>query len=299
MSGKNRKKKGSSNKNSTNWMKVCVIFSFVFAAIVLCYSTFVRGDKNTIQAQDSEYERKKAALFIHDPAPREFVLKHIWISENAHLGPKSEYFAPAHVLFRTNEASEWSFVGSGTLLLKNDGYMVSAQHVFEKKVGQYGYRLIGLEELDGSRKVSPVLSCVGSGVDDSVMCKVGTETDSFVQVSLENKNDYFKIFNRNLEYEFKPYPAKIRMLDYPESRVIDGIFSLTDERGSTFVLFQCEDGVVPGESGSGAIVDSHDPKTLLVIVGHLEYGALPIEIQRQIKPNRPLVKGLLVKIGEN
>jgi len=298
MSKKNRIKKGSVDRNNTNWMKVCAIVASAFVMIVLCYSVFVRGTGDPIQAHDSAYERKKAALFFHGSAHRENVLKHIWISENAHLGPKSEYFAPVHVLFRTNETSQWSLVGSGTLLLKNDGYMISAQHVFEEKVGQYGYRLIGLEELDGSRKILPVLSCVGSGADDSVICRVGYETDSFVQVSLQNPNDYSMTFSRYSDTEFRVYPSKIRMLGYPVSEAIDDIWSFTDGK-STFVLFQRDGGVVPGESGSGAIVDSHDPTLLLVILGYLEYASLPIEMKKQLKPNQPLVKGLLIKIGGN
>ena len=118
-------------------------FKTIVSAVALCALTALMAvsmiiPRQSLQKKPLTFEDKAHALGIKTNWPRQIAERHVWISEHAGIAFKSRSFAPVHILYRRLSTDKWSFNGTGTLLLKRPGYLVTAHHVLENRRGQYG-----------------------------------------------------------------------------------------------------------------------------------------------------------------
>ena len=222
----------------------------------------------------------------------EVVKRHVEITENTPAQLYNPDYIPVHIYFRESDIYEWRFSGTGTLLAKQPTFMVTAYHVFENKSGQFGYRQISKKELSGKEEMHPIISCNYTGNDDATICTVSPQGKNFPLISSKESQTSFGQFQAQ-NYSGQIFPNKIHFLTYPE-KPLQGLFWIEVKPGTWHIFFKHK--VVPGESGTGALIEGFPSDTLLVIIRTTAYNDENFLKQFNVKAGETLGVGHLIKI---
>ena len=134
---------------------IFMAFAMVFLVLTIMTNLKYRQIQNQ-QATVLHQVEQVANLYLID-ADWKIGVRHVEITARAPIIPLNPDFTPVHILHRQNEKCAWRMIGSGTLIEKLPGVILSAYHVFSDMNGQFGYRLFNQEELDGKGKIFPII----------------------------------------------------------------------------------------------------------------------------------------------
>lgn len=213
-------------------------------------------------AKQRSIHEKAEALGIYN-APWQIEKRHVSISERKRgVGRYGD--VPVHIMARANSNEVWKLCGTGTMLGKRPGYLLTAYHVFEGRRNQYGCREISPKEFTGKEQVIPIISCQSNGnADDGVICSVDQNSLDFPSIEMPVLTNMFNGWVPTKSYNAKVWPAKIHFNTYPEI-TINNLLFIEIGNGAFHYIFDWT--VAPGESGTGAFIEGGREDAYLVVI---------------------------------
>ena len=283
-----KKQKVKLKKSSWKFVSVATIVCILTAIIV-----YFMVAKEIKDAREKVTHNKAVALGLFG-ASSEIAERHVWITEHS-KGAGRYGDVPVHIMFRKSNNDVWQFRGTGTRLGKRPNFLLTAYHVFEGSTGQFGCRKIGPKELTGEEKNIPIESCEYFGnADDAVVCLINENRPDFPILSVPvSENMFHNWADKN--YQCKIWPAKIHLTTYPE-RTVQNIFFIQVDSSAFHFIFDWK--VMPGESGTSAVVEGEKENAYLVVIRDQ---AIPPNVINQLTESEKkllnLSKGKIYGVG--
>ncbi len=220
----------------------------------------------------SEIKRKETMVlnFFGGPQPpgkREAIERHLGLTQRSGKDFHPDY-TPVHIVSREDKSSPWMFGGTGTLLNKT-GTLLTAVHVLERDTPvEFGYRLIGAPELNGTALVKPIVGIIDMGdIGDAVACSTGKDGvfSFFPVIPKKYSGRPAAKTDERFGVRVAPPNIKIRLLTEPD-RVIRCLAAFKPSETVTGIIFEFD--VQPGESGTGAIIEGGEYDEFMVVTHH-------------------------------
>jgi hypothetical protein len=255
-----KREKRKLQQEKTQLKRMVLIFVALVVAIITPFAITAFKNAHPVTTHD-----KALALGLKG-APSEIEERHVQISEHPQVvGRHGD--TTVHIMFRKNDQSEWGLCGTGTKLGKYPDFILTAYHVFEGRVGQFGFRKIGMNEFKGKEPIFPIVSCQSTNADDSIICTSSTNSSTFPVIAMPISTNMFKNFVDDKMYDTEMYPTKIRFSTYPEKSIQNVLYIKIGPKASHLIF---DWTVMPGESGTSASVESMGENDYLVIIRGLK-----------------------------
>ncbi len=245
-------------------MRCLQIIIAINLLIAVCFAA-TTGSKKIKQMRIENIHKKALALGLIG-APFDVEERHVWITEHP-AGPNRNGDINVHIMYRENGLDPWQFNGTGALLGKSSGELLTAYHVFEGFNGQFGYRKIGPNEFTGKEMIHPIVSCPITDGDDAVVCAVDLTGMDFPTLIGAHHTNMLHTTEKQKSTITLCTSNTVRFGTYPEKKIRTLMYARM-ERGAGHVTFDWLPR--PGESGTVALIDgAQDPDEYLVIIrGH-------------------------------
>lgn len=296
---KNKRKRKTVKQSFFTSKRLVVIIASIIASLI---TTLVEANKPLTLTQ-------KVKLLGLGTNVNDVAIRHVEITEQNPSAQADSNYIPVHILYRATDTNEWRFLGTGTLIKKSPGWLLTAHHVMddEKKVslGEYGYRLIGTNEFTGHERIVPVVSFVDSPKqDDSVMCHFDINRTNYPMIDVPAWTNVFRF--EKLENPFAdvmlkvdPYPAHIHLFTRP-GQTFDGVFLVHIRSDLSYIFFKYDP--MPGESGTGGLVDEETQSNAVIVVtmrSQVPPRGMPDKFLRSIDWSPDRYYGVAIMVGLN